>query len=74
MQDQNEILFFESDEYIGYSGYIGVINKDWNVCGIGHESGLKLMSLKKGDVVALSFPLARNRSDDVAQAFSEEQY
>ncbi len=32
------------------------------------------MSLKKGDVVALSFPLAKNLSDDIAQTFAEEQY
>ena len=74
MEDLNETQLFQSDYYICYSGDIGIITKDWNACGIGRQSGLNLMSLKEGDAVVLSFPVARNVSDDIAHSFSGEQY
>ncbi len=63
---------FPSDEYFGFTGYIGNITKGWNICGIAHESGLSLLSLRVGDAAVLSFPMARNVSDAIAHSFAEE--
>ena len=70
MEDLNEMPSFQSDEYIGFTGDIGSIQKDWNIDGRGHESGLNILSLREGDVVVLSFPLARNVSDNIARSFT----
>ncbi len=74
MMEQMKALHFETDRYSDCAGYLGYITKDWNKQGMTHASGLKLLSLTEGDIVAMSFPLARNVSDDIAQKFSEEEY
>ena len=74
MMEQLKALHFESDKYSDCAGYLGYITSNWNTQGTTHASGLKLLSLMKGDVVAMSFPLARNVADDIAQKFSEEEY
>jgi len=72
MDDLNEMPSFQSDEYICFTGDMCNITQDWNICGIGYESGLSLLSLRVGDAVVLSFPMARNVSDAIAHSFAEE--
>ncbi len=72
MREQIKALSYETDRYTDCAGYLGCIIKDWNVQGMTRDSDLKLMSLNGGDVVAMSFPIARNVSDQIAQKFTEE--
>ena len=67
-------MHFETDKFSECAGYLGRITSNWNMQGLTHASGLKLLALLEGDIVALSFPLARNVADDIAQKFSEDEY
>ncbi len=67
-------LSYETDRYTDCAGYLGCIIRDWNVQGMTHDSDLRLVSLKEGGIVAMSFPIARNVSDQIAQKFTEEEY
>ena len=69
--EEEDVLHFQSDEFCGCIGDIGIIRNDWNLEGKGHVSGLNVLSLRGGDAFALSFSLARNSSDELAYSFTE---
>ena len=70
IEEQLDARYYESDRYREYPGYLGQAIEE--VQGYIHASGLPVLSLAIGDVVAYSFAIARNIADEIAQTFTEE--